>query len=90
MRVKISNRYYDLRFVKNLASKGLCDAPHIKGRKILIKSDLTGEDRLDTLLHEILHAADWYKDEEWICRCATDSARILTKLGYHSDDSCKN
>jgi hypothetical protein len=86
VRVKIIGKYYDMRFAKGLKLKGFCEGPQVKGRKILISDALKGEKKLDIILHELLHAGDWDKDEEWIAQAATDFARILTKLGYHDGE----
>lgn len=89
MRIKICGKYYDLQFCritsadeKGKQDKGVCDGPHIKNKKIRVNKKLSGEPLLDTLLHEMLHAADWQKDEEWVEETAADIARVLTKLGY--------
>lgn len=43
---------------------GYCTPPDQPGRTICIRPSLTGERRLEVELHEMLHAADWHKDEE--------------------------
>lgn len=89
MKVKILGKVWDLvfkPFPADCTDFGLCDGPHVKGKKITINVKKKGEERLDTLLHEILHAADWHKDEEWVVQVATDTARILTRLGYHTHE----
>lgn len=83
MRFRILDRYWELKFV-TLANSfhGLCDHPKKKGKSIRIDKHITGWKLLETLLHEVLHAADWDKDEEWIEYTARDIARLLWKLGY--------
>lgn len=61
---------------------GKCDPPDRRGKMILIDSRITGERELDTLIHEMLHAADWSKDEAWVSGLASDMARVLSRLGY--------
>lgn len=61
---------------------GYCQAPDTPDKSIGVLASLRGEQELETLLHEMLHAADWHKDEEWIERVAADIARALTRLGY--------
>ena len=63
-------------------ANGACDHPTAVGKRIRIRRSLRGETRLDTIIHEVLHAADWSKDEEWVGQTATELARILTRLGY--------
>lgn len=62
--------------------RGLTEAPHIKGKRILIRENMSQLDELDTTLHEGLHAADWSKDEEWIEEAAHDIARLLWRMGW--------
>ena len=51
-------------------------------KELVIDSQLTGLDELDTIIHEINHAADWSKKEEWVLQLSTDIARILWRAGY--------
>lgn len=64
---------------------GMCDAPTTRGKRIRIDSRLTGQHRLEILLHEILHAAHWDASEELVAEFAEDAARILTQLGYTNE-----
>lgn len=40
---------------------------------------------LDTLIHELLHVADWDKDEDWINNVGYDLARTLWRLGWRKE-----
>lgn len=51
-------------------------------RKILIDSRLTGRSRLETEVHEALHACFPQVSEETITEAGADIARILWSLGY--------
>jgi hypothetical protein len=92
VRVGILGKWWTLRFVpaselpkgKDGARDcdGLCDKPTDKGKRILVYDKLSEEETLETVVHEVLHAADWWKDEEWIEHAANDLARILWRLGY--------
>lgn len=83
MRVLILGRFWELRFVKNLANRGDCDPPQTKGKMIRIKSSLNGEEELEVILHELIHAAEWkLRAEEHVEEEARDFARILWRLGY--------
>lgn len=62
--------------------RGECDPPTKKGKAIRILDDLKGQERLEILVHEFMHAADWHKDEEWVGKFGKDMARYLWKLGY--------
>jgi len=61
---------------------GYCTPPDEPGRTIAIRSTLDGVRRLEVELHEMLHAADWSKDEEWVRTVAHDLAKVLWRLGY--------
>lgn len=62
--------------------RGVCDPPDKKHKEIVVATDQSELSKLDTLIHEMLHAADWHKDEEWIETVGTDIARALWRLGY--------
>lgn len=61
---------------------GWCDPPHAKNKVIRVASNQSEFDQLDTIVHELMHAADWTKKEEWVNQFGTDMARALWKLGY--------
>jgi hypothetical protein len=86
MKLKIFGRVWTLQFVPSLpdGQRGTCDAPTARNKIMAIRRSLKGELKLDTLIHEQLHAADWYRDEEWTGQVATDIARNLWKLGYRN------
>lgn len=91
MRIRILGKFWTLRFVPTLGSadspkRGDCDAPEAKNKSVRVLSGLRGEERLEVLLHEMLHAADWHRSEEWVSETAKDMARALTRLGYTKVD----
>lgn len=80
MRVKIRGRYFRLTFERlPRGTDGLCE---MESRRIKIRKSQGGEAQLDTLLHELLHAAHWDLAEESIEETARDVARVLWRLGY--------
>ena len=83
MRVKVGNKYWNLLFTElDEETGGECDSPDTNGKQIRIATDLQKQDELEVIIHELLHAADWSKDEEWVEVIADDIARILWKLGW--------
>jgi len=86
MRVKILDKIWTLVFVPRkilIESKwGDCDSPNTRHKKIRIAANLPPKEELETVLHEALHAADWYKDEEWVEIVARDLTRLLWRLGW--------
>ena len=65
---------------------GYCDPPSQTGKRILVDSRLRGEARLETIIHELRHAADWSRAEEFVERESRDLARVLWRLGYRRED----
>ena len=60
----------------------MCDPPNEPGKRIRIRQGLKGERELDTLIHELMHAAHWDLDEQAVNDTAEDIARVLWRLGY--------
>jgi len=87
--VTILGRQWTLLFCKRLRrlpdgqqARGWCDDPATKGKTIRIREGMSDEDTLDTVLHELLHAAGWHIEEDFIEQFSTDAASILTRLGW--------
>jgi len=59
--------------------------PHMR-RKILIDEKLTGRPRLETIIHECLHACYPTVSEEHITESARDLSRVLWTLGYREKE----
>jgi hypothetical protein len=86
MRIKIGNKYWKLIFVElDEETGGECDSPDTNGKEIRIATDLGNQEELEVIIHEMLHAADWSKDEEWVEVIADDIARTLWKLGWKNE-----
>ena len=86
MRVKVGNKYWNLLFTElDEETGGECDSPDTNGKEIRIATDLKKPDELEVIIHELLHAADWSKDEEWVEVIADDIARVLWKLGWRNN-----
>jgi len=83
MKVIILQRAWELKFGNpGKGFEGHCDHPEQKQKKIIIDKKLTGKAELECIVHEIDHARDWAKDEEFITAGAKDLTEILWKLGY--------
>ena len=85
MRLYLMGKCWNLRFVRGLLRRSLrgeCDPPEVKGKEIRIEESLQGEELLEVLIHEMLHAANWHASEEWVETTSRDLARALTRLGY--------
>ena len=81
MRIKVLGKMWRLRFAPNMANRGDCDKPDQPGKEIRIACNLRGEERLEVLLHELVHAADWHLDESFVEQFASDAARALCGAG---------
>ena len=77
---------WGLRFVSNLLDWGDCDAPTKKNKEMRISYAAKERKRLEILIHEMLHAAGWHIDEEFITEFAEDCSRVLWKLGYRAPE----
>lgn len=63
-------------------SRGECDPPDKANKEIRILDRLSGEERMEVAIHEMLHAAGWHIDEGFVGQFAADVARNLYKLGF--------
>ena len=87
MRIKVGGKYWNLVFTElDEETGGECDSPDTNGKEIRIATDIKNQDELEVIIHELLHAADWSKDEEWVEVIADDIARTLWKLGWKKND----
>lgn len=84
MQVTICRKRWSLIFTRNLskANHGECDHPTKKGKEIRVREGIREQSTLETLIHEMLHAANWSLDEEFVTDSARDISRVLWKLGY--------
>lgn len=85
MRVKLLGKWWKLLFIP-MYFRGECDPPNTKGKEIRIRKTLRGEERLEVLIHESLHAVNWSLDEEHVNEISQDIARLLWRLNYRSLD----
>lgn len=60
-----------------IAHNGECDPPDETGKEIRIDQAARGKQLLDNLIHEMIHAAFWHIDEEYVTKLATDMAREI-------------
>lgn len=86
MRISILGKHWTLKFVDARTmpdARGACESPDSPHKEIRVRKNLRGEEAIEVLVHEMLHAADWHKDEnDWVAPVAEDIARVLYKLGY--------
>ena len=89
MRLKLNGKFWSLRFAKNLRKnrniRGFCESPETKGKRIVVDDSLDGEELLEVLLHEQLHALFWHLDEEFVLAAGAALARTLSRLGYRRE-----
>lgn len=87
-----NGKKFKFKWRKPPKAHGLCDCPDNppKLRKIYVNPDSTGEEFLELLLHESLHAEQWYLEEDTVKRIARNLSDLLTKAGYRMVDSDGN
>lgn len=84
-RTKIGGRTWRVQFVEARAmgkAWGLCDHPPGRHPTISIRRSLKEPAMLDTLVHEVLHAARPELDEEAVDSTATAIAKALYRAGW--------
>ena len=84
MRVRICGHVWDVQEVspsraKRFGGKGVCNRVR---RTVRVNANLPDRKSLDTVIHELLHAAEWNMSEEWVTSTADDIARVLWRLGW--------
>lgn len=84
MQIRLLGRIWRLIRVKKLTrgQGGECDAPTTPRKAIRILEGLSEEDELRLLIHEFLHACNWWADEEWVDEVSSDMANALWRLGW--------
>jgi hypothetical protein len=89
MRLKLGGKFWSLCFQKHLKRRqkvrGFCESPETVGKRIVVDADLDGEELLEVLLHEQLHALFWHLDEEFVAAAGVDLARNLYRLGFRRE-----
>lgn len=84
MRVTLNGKRWLLFYAPLDGDDGQCDAPNKRNKRITVDPRVKFNDRqhMEIVLHEMLHAADWAMDEEYVDAYATEAARVLYKLGF--------
>lgn len=91
MRFTVDGRRFTLSFPsrrprnRGVLCDGLTTCAPGQPRTVKVWDGLEGEDRLNTILHELLHAAGWPLDEAFVEEYGTVAASVLWKLGYRND-----
>lgn len=64
-------------------SLGECDHPKDRKKEIRVDKTLFGREKLEVMIHEALHACDYFKSsEKWVNAAARDISILLWKKGY--------
>ena len=67
---------------KSLKRRGLHGLCNYDEKTVTICSTMSGIDRLDTEIHEAIHALQGYASEEHVAEVASTLAGILWEIGY--------
>ncbi len=65
---------------------GYCTSPLDTNRAIIIDKNLKGQQELDTIIHEMLHACFWDVGEDAIGEAASDIAKALWRMGFKKSE----
>lgn len=82
MRVNILGKQWTICFENIRACRGMCDPPGTPKKRITISNKLKGEEKLEVIIHECLHAAGWHLDETFVEEFSQQLSRIITRAGY--------
>ena len=71
---------------------GHCEPPTQTKKRIVLRKSLRKRHQrlLEATIHELLHAAGWPLDEEFVTQFAEDAARTLLKQGWRLPDGPQN
>jgi hypothetical protein len=83
MRIKLNQKWWNLKFVPQLRDYGdMVDPGKASGRVIRIGTWQGEDELLDTLIHELLHAVEPNWTEEKVTEASSEISRVLLRLGY--------
>ena len=87
MRVDLRGKRWKLEVLEYLpdGSCGSIDPDGVVNKRILISSSQTPIDKLDTVIHECLHACVPDLDEDCVTETATGIAKVLHRMGCRID-----
>jgi len=76
-----NGRKYKLKWCKPRNAYGICHPPDdpYESRRICVDPKLPREDFVETLIHEALHAEQWYLDEDTVERIAKNLTSLLRR-----------
>lgn len=83
--ITILGKRWVRRYTRLSGHYGKCDPPWKRGKEILIDERNDERERLYALIHETLHAAFWWLDEEYVVQYAWDLADLLMAEGYRCE-----
>ena len=87
MQITINGKRWQLVRSRLKNDDGQCDPPDWPNKAIRIDKRLKGLHKLDTEIHEMLHAGQWNLDEEFVEKLAGDIARALYRMGYRDSET---
>lgn len=87
MDFKMDERKGRIRVARLRKNHAECDLPKDTGvSEIRIGTQLRGQKELRFLLHELLHFADYSKDEDWVDDVSRAMAGVLWRWGYRKQN----
>jgi hypothetical protein len=76
-----NGKKYQLKWRKPYNGMGLCTAPtaNAEERVITVDPNLSDAEFVETVIHEAIHAEQWYLDEDTVERIAENITQLLLK-----------
>jgi hypothetical protein len=91
MQITIMGKRYHLKYVTRLPGDvlGLCDHPDNAHKLIRLTKGMRQDKELEITVHELLHAANWQLDHDWVIQTSRDVSRVLFRLGWRKNNGGK-
>lgn len=89
---KFNDKTYHIVWRKPRGNEGICSPPtqEPQSRSIFVNPRLNAKDFMEIILHEGMHAEQWYLDEDTVQRIALNLSDLLWKCGYRLTDDAGN
>ncbi len=88
MKFRLWKEIWTVLFAKSVGKDFVGECNHSQ-KTIRVLRSLRGRDRMDTLIHEMLHAVLPDEEELWVNSVASDMSQVLWEYGYRNVKEAK-